>query len=116
MRPADRQQCASPNDRKPGVLRLDHLPPPTGAHRPEALRKKSRSTTNSPIFACSFSISAVSTDAGASVLAENTPANPSSACFFQPDQCLVHPVLRHQLRNRQFAADRLKRNPGLKIR
>jgi hypothetical protein len=28
------------------VVGLDHLPPPSDAHRPEARRKKSRSTTS----------------------------------------------------------------------
>src|SRR3954454_6389014 len=55
--PADRDQLALPHDRELGVVRVNHLPPPLDAHRPEALAKKSRSTTNWPILACSFSIS-----------------------------------------------------------
>ncbi|MCW2249252.1 hypothetical protein M2352_004912 [Azospirillum fermentarium] len=54
---AERHQSALPGDRQARMLRLDHLPPPADAHRPEALRKKSRSTTSCPIMACSFSTS-----------------------------------------------------------
>lgn len=54
---AERHQRALLRDRQARMLRLDQLPPPADAHRPEALRKKSRSTTSCPIMACSFSTS-----------------------------------------------------------
>jgi hypothetical protein len=50
---------------------------------PQALRKKSRSTTSWPIFACSFSNSPSRTASATSTLAEKTPAIPSTACRFQ---------------------------------
>src|SRR3546814_12270765 len=40
------------------VCHLDLRSPPGHAHRPEAFAKKSRSTSNCPILACNFSISA----------------------------------------------------------
>jgi len=40
------------------MLRLDHLPPPFGAQRPEIFANKSLFTNSCPIFACSFSTSA----------------------------------------------------------
>ena len=52
-RPADLKQRALLNDRQPLVFRVDLLAPPFDAHRPEAFAKKSRSTTNWPILACS---------------------------------------------------------------
>jgi len=55
---ADLQQRALPNNRQPLVLRVDLLAPPFDAHRPEAFAKKSRSTTNWPILACSRDSSA----------------------------------------------------------
>jgi len=57
-RPADRQQAALHRDRQILVCRLDLRSPPGHAHRPEAFAKKSRSTSNCPILACNFSISA----------------------------------------------------------
>src|SRR3954447_16375732 len=44
--PADRDQLALPHDRQLGVVWGNPRPPPLDAHRPEALAKKSRSTTN----------------------------------------------------------------------
>src|SRR3546814_13229911 len=57
-RPADRQQAALRCDRQMLVCHLDLRSPPGHAHRPEAFAKKSRSTSNCPILACNFSISA----------------------------------------------------------
>src|SRR5690606_362 len=50
-RPAGRDEPAFPLDRQPRECGRDHLAPPGDAHRPEAFRKKSRSTTRSPTFA-----------------------------------------------------------------
>src|SRR5271165_4125945 len=82
--PADRNQFTLPHHRQLGVPGLNHLPPPLDAHRPEAFAKKSRSTTNCPILACSFSTSA-SDDFAVSCAADrsaNTAVSPSMACFF----------------------------------
>src|ERR1700760_1131898 len=83
-RPAGRNQLTLSHDRQLGVLRVNHLSPPLDAHRPEAFAKKSCSTTNWPIFACSRSISA-SDDFAASCATDrsaNTAVKPSMACFF----------------------------------
>ena len=57
-RPADLEQCALPHDRQLLVCRVYLLTPPFNTHRPEAFAKKSRSTTNCPILACSRDSSA----------------------------------------------------------
>src|SRR5215203_202525 len=56
-RACDAEQPALSADREPRVSGLDPAPPPIEAHRPEALDKKSRSTTSSPILAWSLAIS-----------------------------------------------------------
>src|SRR5271165_4118773 len=96
----DRRRWFAPLRKTPCCLLSQHLTPrqpsrfeigwgsvngcPADAQRPEALRKKSRSTTNSPIFACSFSSASACPVFAASARPENTTANPSRACFFQP--------------------------------
>src|SRR5271166_4959974 len=81
---ADRHQLALPHDGQLGRHGLDHLSPPRRAHRPEAFAKKSRSTSNRPISACSFSTSAAVDFAvcSASDRPENTAVRPSTACLF----------------------------------
>ncbi len=51
------QQCALPSDRQLAVRRTEQRSAVRRAHLPDLLAKKSRSTDNCPIFACSFSIS-----------------------------------------------------------
>src|ERR671927_705415 len=53
------------------------------AHEPEALDKKSRSTTSSPILAWSLEISASRRASGSPALSSKTRASFSTACFFQ---------------------------------
>src|SRR5947209_13182442 len=81
-RPADRNQLALPNNGQPPVARLNQRPSPLHTHRPDAFAKKSRSTTNCPILACSFSTSSSRMPSFASPLPENTATSPSTACRF----------------------------------
>jgi len=61
-RAADRHQLALPHDGQPRMRRFDHLTPAFDTHRPKAFAKKSRSTTNCPIFDRQFG--PVGADAG----------------------------------------------------
>jgi hypothetical protein len=54
----DGDQLALPDNGEPLVIGIDHHLPPIQAQRSKALAKKSRSTTNCPILACSFVTSA----------------------------------------------------------
>src|SRR5689334_16401147 len=81
-RPADPNQLALASNRQRRMAAVDHLPPSIDAQRPKAFAKKSRSTTNWPIFACSFSMSS-SRVLPASGLPSKTVERFSSACFFQ---------------------------------
>src|SRR5438270_13368341 len=78
------QKPALSTDREPAVLAIDERASVRCAHLPDLLAKKSRSTVNCPILACSFSISR-SRAASPSLPTPVSKARAacSSNCFFQ---------------------------------
>ena len=81
-RSVELQQRALPHDRKPGPFQVDHLPLLITPNRTEASRKKARSTSNWPIFACRFSTPAGLAVASGADLPENVAVMPSIAWRF----------------------------------
>ncbi len=115
-RSVELQQHALPHDRKPEPFQVDHLPPLITPSRTEALRKKSRLTSNWSIFACSFSTPAGLTVASGTDSPENVAAMPSIAWRLPlGNHALRHTMLRRQLCQRLLAPDRLQRNTRLEL-
>src|SRR5579875_2713244 len=77
------EQRALPAHRQRAVLAVDELAAVRGAHRPDLLAKKSRSTMSWPILACRRSISRSRSAAASPLPLSNARAAWSKSRFFQ---------------------------------